>query len=393
MDAVLKKVCVAGNALLCFMIPAFSHTITLPENLVAKNAQVNTVTSNVTFGEGPAVDPSGNLYFSDRSPSRIWKVTSGGNATVFKNPADDANGMVFDSEGRLIICVKKGLTRIEKDSTTATLLKADTLGDEGPNDLALTSTGGIFFTSSVWGGAGKVFYRSSDGNVKTLLSFKYPPLNYPNGLEYIEEKKLLFLCVTQCDSVLKYHVNDDMSLTRLGMVCKVKSPDGLAIDNNGNLWIASSDGGQPGVTVFDSLGNRLGSIAISNQQSVQNCAFGGTGNKTLYIAGKTAIYSVTTVVGGRSTTGVVTSVSERNRNARSNQPITLRSVSSLANNSIQIWSIDGRCLGEHTMENISGNLMDDVRINLFVKTSFPAGVYIVKFFSDGLAQRKMVNTF
>jgi gluconolactonase len=393
MEAVFKKVCVAGNVLLCFVIPAFSHTITLPENLVAKSAQVATVTSNVTFGEGPAVDPSGNLYFSDRSPSRIWKVTSGGNATVFKNPADDANGMVFDSEGRLIICVKKGLTRIEKDSNTTTLLKADTLGDEGPNDLALTSNGGIFFTSSVWGGAGKVFYRSSDGNVKTLLSFKYPPLNYPNGLEYIEEKKLLFLCVTQCDSVLKYHVNDDMSLTRLGMVCKVKSPDGLAIDNNGNLWIASSDGGQPGVAVFDSSGTKLGSIAISNQQSVQNCAFGGAGNKTLYIAAKTGIFSVTTIVGGRSTTGVVTSVSDKNRNNRSNQPITVRSVSALIKNSIQIWSIDGRCLGERSIDGFSKDLTDDSRINSFVKASFPAGVYIVKCNSDGLLQRKMVNTF
>lgn len=391
MDAVFKKVCLSGNVLLCFVLPAFSHTVTLPENLVANNAQVSTVTSSVTFGEGPAVDQSGNLYFTDRTPSRIWKVTSSGSASVFKNPADDANGMVFDSEGRLVICVKKGLIRIEKDSSTTTLLNADTLGTEGPNDLTLTSNGGIFFSSSVWGGSGKVFYRSSDGKVKTILSFKAPPTAYPNGLEYIEEKKLLYLCLTQCDSVLKYKVNDDMSVTRLGMVCKVRSPDGLAIDNNGNLWIASNEGA-PGVTVFDSTGTKLGSIAISNQQSVQNCAFGGAGNKTLYIAGKTAVYSVTTVVGGRSTTGVVTSVSGKNKNNRTNQSVLLQS-SSLEKNSIQVWSIDGKYFGEHSMESFSKNLTGDVRINSFVKSSYPAGVYIVKLFSDGLIQSKMVNTF
>lgn len=392
MDAVFKKVCLAGNALLCFVVPTISHTITLPENLVAKSAQVATVTtSGVNFAEGPAVDPSGTLYFSDRTPSRVRRVTANGTVSDFQNPADSANGMVFDAEGRLIMCVKRGLKRIEKDSSVNTLLSADSFGVEGPNDLALTSNGGIFFTSSVWGGAGKLYYRSSDGKVKTLLSFKNPPLNYPNGVEYIEEKKLLFLCITQCDSVLKYHVNEDMSLTRLGMVCKVKSPDGLAIDNNGNLWIASSEG--PGVVVFDSSGTKLGSIVISNQQSVQNCAFGGTGNKTFYIAAKTGLFSVTTLVGGRSTTGVVTSVSEKNRNNRPSQPISLRSESSRVKNSIQIWSIDGRCLGEHPMAGYSKDLTDDSRINTFVKSSFPAGVYIVKCYSDGLVQRKMVNTF
>ncbi|HEX2959229.1 MAG TPA: SMP-30/gluconolactonase/LRE family protein [Chitinispirillaceae bacterium] len=393
MGTVLKKVCFTGNALICLVLPIISHTITLPENLIAKNAQVNTVTSNVTFGEGPAVDPSGNLFFTDRTPSRIWKVTSDGNASVYKNPADDANGMVFDSEGRLIVCIRDGLIRVEKDSTTTVLLKADSLkysNNEGPNDLTLTSKDGIFFTSSEWSKSGRVFYRSPDGNVKTILSFKAPPTAYPNGLEYIEEKHLLYLCLTQCDSVLKYKVNDDMSVTRIGMVCNVKSPDGLAIDNNGNLWIATNEG-SPGVTVFDSLGNKLGSIAISNQQSVQNCAFGGSGNKTLYITAKTAVYSVVTVIGGRSTTGVVTSVSGKNKNNRTNQSALLQS--SLAKNSIQIWSIDGRCLSEHAMDFFSKDLTDEVRINSFVKSSFPAGVYIVKFFSDGIVQRKIVATF
>jgi gluconolactonase len=391
MDAVFKKVCFTGNALLCFVLPTLSHTITLPENLVAKNAQVTTVTTTgVNFGEGPAVDPSGTLYFSDRTPSRVRRVPANGTVSDFQNPADSANGMVFDADGRLIICVKRGLKRVEKDSTVTTLLNADTFGVEGPNDLALTSNGGIFFSSSVWGGAGKVYFRSSDGKVKTLLSFKNPPLNYPNGLEYIEEKHLLYLCVTQCDSVLKYKVNDDMSLTRLGMVCKVKSPDGLAVDNNGNLWVASSEGG-PGVTVFDSTGTKLGSIAISNQQSVQNCAFGGAGNKTLYIAAKTAIFSVSTVVGGRSTTGIVTSISEKKKNNRVTRSLLLQS--SLAKNSIQIWSIDGRFLGEHSMASASPKFTDAAQVNSLVKSSFPAGVYIVKYCNEGSVQRRIVNTF
>lgn len=358
-----------------------SHTISLPENLVSKSEMVQTVKTGVNFGEGPAVDPSGVLYFTDRDPSRIWRVATDGNSGVFRNQANNANGLIFDSEGRLIVCEKDGLTRVEKDSSITTLLKADTLGSEGPNDLSLTSDGGIFFTSSVWNSTGKVFYLSPSGGVKTILSFG--AMNYPNGLEYIEEKNLLYLCLTQSDSILKYKVNDDMSVTKIGMVCKVGSPDGLAIDNNGNLWVAANDGG-PGVVVFDTLGNKLGKINIDNQIGVQNCAFGGKDNEILYIAGRTAVFSLKTVVGGRSTTGEVTSI-------RIPCPWgSLKSKGSYQNNNsyIKIFDVNGRLIGNYQYSNLIGG--KDVNLaSMLKKRRLPYGIYCAEVVTNNQLHRKV----
>jgi gluconolactonase len=280
-----------------------AHTINLPATLVSSTESIKTVKSGINFGEGPAVDPDGNLYFSDRNPSRIWKVSVNGTATVFRNPANDANGMVFDKDGRLIVCEKKGLSRTEMDSSITKILNADTLGTEGPNDLTLTSSGGVFFTSSVWGGDGKVFYLSPQGTLKTVLSFTNPPLNYPNGIELVEEKKLLYINITQKDTIFKYYFDEQMNLSKIGALCKTPSPDGLALDVDGNLWVANTNGNHQ-ITVFDSTGKKLGEIIVDGQESIQNCAFGGEDRKTLYITGKTTVYSLKTVVAGRSTNGV-----------------------------------------------------------------------------------------
>lgn len=383
---------IAGSILLYSIINVYSHVISLPENLIFKEAQVNTfVSSEVKFSEGPAVDSSGNLYFSDRNPSRVWKVTPDGNATVFMHSANDANGMVFDPDGRLIICVNDGLIRIEKDSSTTILLKADTLkysNGEGPNDLALTSTEGIFFTSSEWDKYGRVFFRRPDGNVKTILTF--PVKNYPNGVAYIEEKKLLYLCLTQSNKVLKYQVNDDMNVSEIGKLCDVGSPDGLAVDNEGNLWIAGSDGGQPGVIVFDTSGNKLGKIGISGQMSVQNCAFGGLGRKNLYIAGKTAVYRVKTIVGGRSTTGTTTDLN-RKRFIISDRNL-LQYHTSKQKNYIKLWTINGKYLGEHLNFDHSRNLPYNIEdVIFYVNGLYPTGVYYVEFIEKGFLQKKIVN--
>ncbi|MBN1604694.1 MAG: SMP-30/gluconolactonase/LRE family protein [Chitinispirillaceae bacterium] len=287
-------------------LTACAHTVDLPSTLVSSGETVITVKTGISFGEGPAVDHDGNLYFSDRNPSRIWKVPVNGTASVFRNPANDANGMVFDSDGGLVVCEKKGLSRTAKDGTITRLLTSDTLGTEGPNDLTLTASGGIFFTSSVWGGNGKIFYLSPEGALKTVLSFTKTP-NYPNGIELIEEKNCLYVNITQKDSIYKCGIDENMNITTIEPFCKTPSPDGLALDTEGNLWVAHTNGNHQ-ITVFDSTGKKLGEIVLDGQESIQNCAFGGEGQKTLYIAGKTAIYRLKTAVAGRNTNGLLSVV-------------------------------------------------------------------------------------
>lgn len=359
-----------------------AHTIDLPSSLVVPGEEVNTLTTGINFGEGPAVDSEGNLYFSDRNPSRIWKLPAGGTATVYRNPANGANGMVFDTDDRLIVCEKNGITRTEKNGSVTTLFSADTFGSEGPNDLALTSNGSIFFTSSVWNGNGKVYYWDSEtGRVKTILSFTNPPLNYPNGIEFVENNMFLYINITRKDSVIRYHLDEDMSIIKTDGFCRTPSPDGLAIDMNGNLWVANTNGNHS-VSVFDPTGKKLGSITIDGQESIQNCAFGGLENKTLYITGKTAVFSLKTVVSGRSTTGQIPVQVKRSLN----RGIDGGGLLNGSGASITLWTLNGKAIANYKLTN-SGRLTGAKIPEVINNLAFPlaSGTYYYRLRQDGVS--------
>jgi gluconolactonase len=62
--------------------------------------------------------------------------------------------------------------------------------------------------------------------------------------------------------------------------------DGLAIDSEGRLYVATT----VGVQVFSEDGERLGTIPVS--RAPQNIAFAGANKQTLYIVGRGAAYKL-----------------------------------------------------------------------------------------------------
>jgi hypothetical protein len=83
----------------------------------------------------------------------------------------------------------------------------------------------------------------------------------------------------------------------------VNGPDGLTLDANYNVYIASNSGSIGSIIVYDSSGNQLGSIAMRQDNSpsgnASNCVFGGQDNKTLYITGDSGAYKIQLKVPGR----------------------------------------------------------------------------------------------
>ena len=107
--------------------------------------------------EGPAWDGSG-LLFTHIPSSRILRYDPGSGASAeFKAGTNNANGLMFDSEGRLYACEggARRVVRYEEDGSAAVL--AD--GFEGqrlniPNDLAIDLLGRVWFTDPYYEGAG-----------------------------------------------------------------------------------------------------------------------------------------------------------------------------------------------------------------------------------------------
>ena len=116
-----------------------------------------------------------------------------------------------------------------------------------------------------------------------------------------------------------------------------------------------------------------GKISIDNQ-SVHNCAFGGPERKILYITAKTAVYSVKTVVGGRSTTGIVTGVNNH-MIKKSRSQINDHNNSSY----MKIFSLNGRNIGTYKLsKDISYSNEKIFNIPASIKNSIPSGTYFIQ---------------
>jgi len=117
--------------------------------LVKKGAQPVLISSDFKFTEGPAVDREGNIFFTDQPNNRILKWTAGDGISVFMENAGRANGLYFDHQGNLLACAdeKNELWQIDMDKNV-TVLVNDYEGKKlnGPNDLWVDPTGGIYFT-------------------------------------------------------------------------------------------------------------------------------------------------------------------------------------------------------------------------------------------------------
>jgi gluconolactonase len=293
MKRIVPTILIAGTGFLCMG----QGIINLPSTLADASAKVEGVKTGLAYSEGPAFDRVGNLYFSEMSSPqmKVWKVTPQGVATVFRT-GDSFNGIECDPQGRLVFCERDKITRLNQSGGIDTLSKT---GDDGfqlltTNDLSIGATGAMFFTNHSSGRS--LFYRSASGSLKRWGGF---PL--PNGVEWIEEKGFLYLCLSDSNMVITYSVAGDGSISSGKKFVSLSVPDGITLDERYNVYVACSREGK--VYVYDSTGTTLGAITVQGTANpagnVSNCVFGGTDNKTLYITGNGGAYRIPLLVAGR----------------------------------------------------------------------------------------------
>src|SRR5262245_26727005 len=99
-------------------------------------------------GEGPAWHrPSRSLYFT--GGHRITQLDAEGQIHVFSEPSAGANGLLFDQQGRLIVCEagNRRVTRTEADGSITVLADSyRAMKFNSPNDLTIDSNGRIYFS-------------------------------------------------------------------------------------------------------------------------------------------------------------------------------------------------------------------------------------------------------
>lgn len=248
------------------------------------------------FGEGVVADWQGNVYFNEQDASNKTMQLKAGQDTAkpWRQAADNPNGMWLDhAQNRIVICQQHALVRVKAgtafDNLTDTLYR-NTAQDL--NDVTGDSKGNLFFTNYM--GSTLFFRNAATSETKAVFT----DIKRPNGVEWDEERKRLYLHEFGAGKVLLYDVAADYSLSNRRDFDSVTSCDGITLDEKGNVYSVSYTTGV--VHVRDPDGKKLGQISITGKQ-LTNLAFGGADFKTLHLITNKGLYKLPMKVKGYKT--------------------------------------------------------------------------------------------
>lgn len=285
------------------------------ESLIDPDAEIEILATGFDWSEGPVWSKElGAVLFSDIPPNSIYKWKEGEGLSLYLKPSGytgaeerggepGANGLAIDKQGRLVMC-QHGDAQVARMAAPlsdpaprfdAIAAKLDGKQLNSPNDLALHSSGAIYFTDPPYGRVGRFedqgreldfqgVYRVSPAGELTLLTKE---LEAPNGIALSPDERTLYVAQSsgRRPIYMAYNVQEDGGIDEGRVLLDVKhlaadrpgSPDGMAIDRDGNLFAT----GPGGVLIITPEGKHLATIRTGER--IANCTFGGPDGRTLFM--------------------------------------------------------------------------------------------------------------
>ena len=273
-------------------------------SVLAPGTSVELVRGGFQGLEGPVATLDGGLYFSDIPANRTYKLDTNGTISVWRENTKGTNGLFLLKDGRLLGAESTGprIIAVMPDGRVTPL--ATQLGGKpfrSPNDLIPDRKGGIYFTDPAPRPApdvapkepGNVHYVRPDGEVLLLDD----QIQRPNGITLGLDERTLYVDDTEGEYVYAFDVQPDGRVTNKRRFVKLREPeqgslglrsraDGMALDSDGRLYVATASG----IQVIDRRGQYLGTIRVPSV--VRNLAFAGPGRHTLYMTALDSLYRV-----------------------------------------------------------------------------------------------------
>jgi gluconolactonase len=291
------------------------------DDLLAPDAVVEKIADGHAWLEGPAWNrPGAFLVFSDIPRNAIYRWKEGQGESLFLQPSGytgsaafpgkepGSNGLAWDAQGRLVLAEHgdRRIARLEAPGSKVTL--ADRFQGKrlnSPNDVVFHSNGDLYFTDPAFGlpkqyqDAGRELpfagvYRLKANGELILLTSEFIA---PNGIAFSPDEKKLYITNVK-PGPQAWHVFDvqpDGTIARGRVFLNAGpleqhgpgGPDGLKVDQRGNLWAS----GPGGFYVIAPDGAILGRIQFGAPTS--NCAWGDDGS-VLYLTAGAAVYRLHT---------------------------------------------------------------------------------------------------
>jgi gluconolactonase len=291
--------------------------------LVAPDAALSRLVDGCTWAEGPVYLPAdGSVLFSDIPNDRAMRWFPGEGGRVVRQPNDYTNGNTLDREGRVIHCEhgERRVSRTEHDGTRHGLVDRFAGGRlNSPNDVVVASDGAIWFTDPPYGILSDYEGHAAPSEQAACYVFRFDPLSgdlsavsddlaHPNGLAFSPDERLLYVADSSAavdpdgnHHILVFDVVEGRYLERPRPFAVIEPgvPDGMRVDEHGNVWTSALDG----IHVLDQAGTELGRVLVPERTG--NCVFGGPDGRRLFIAASSSLYAIDVLVRGAGVAATV----------------------------------------------------------------------------------------
>lgn len=230
--------------------------------------------------EGPRVDGQGNLYFSDVHQGGVYRRSPEGRIDTVVPRRRGVGGIALHADGGLVISgrnichVRDGQTRI-------------VFAPEAPglNDLFVDTAGRVIcgtmrsdpFSMGGPRTSGECWRIDAEGDATEL----YGDVALTNGIGFSPDGSVLYHSDTTRGVWAHDYDDGTVSERRLFVHLDGLSPDGLAVDEAGTVWVADVSG-SGAVRGFAPDGSEVGRVEVPAQMVTSLC-FGGGDRRDLYI--------------------------------------------------------------------------------------------------------------
>lgn len=242
-----------------------------------------------SFLEGPSFDRAGNLYCVDVPYGRIFRIAPDGSWVVAAEYSGEPNGLKIHRDGRIfiadhldgILVMDPETGRIKPFCNRSNLERF-----RGCNDLFFAQNGDLYFTdpgrTSLSDPTGRVYrIRAATGALELLID----NVPYPNGLVLNSEETQVLLAVTRGNAIWRFAAEADQMGRMVGLFIQLSGglagPDGLAVDEEGNLAVVHAQHGT--VWLFSRWGEPILRVRSCAGRALTNLAYGGPDRRTLFI--------------------------------------------------------------------------------------------------------------
>ena len=231
--------------------------------------------------EGPAVNASGEVFFTDIPNSKAYKIDLDGKVSLVRDATNRANGQAFGPDGTLYV-VATGTRRILAYDMIGreTVVAEDIAG----NGIVVANNGDLYVTNPSGGQdpeAGKVWLiRPGEKPRAVDTGFRSA-----NGITLSPDQGLVYVGDYRSHWVYSYQIQPDGALANKQRYYWLHTPDnedqsfadGMKTDRDGRLYVAT----RLGIQVCDQAG-RVNAIIPTPNGRITDLCFGGVKNDVLY---------------------------------------------------------------------------------------------------------------